>query len=107
MLLVFGGDYFTYNFLSEPVRILGDNYGLNRVVALGAAAAICGCLYLFLYRTRYGTAIRAVAVDPSAAGLVAIDVPRTSAFAFALGGALTAAGGACCRPSTPSTPRWA
>jgi branched-chain amino acid transport system permease protein len=38
-------------------------------------------------------AMRAVAVDPTAAGLVAIDVPRVSAFAFALGGAVTATGG--------------
>jgi branched-chain amino acid transport system permease protein len=37
MLLVFGGQYFNYSFLSEPVRILGENYGLNRIVALGAA----------------------------------------------------------------------
>ncbi len=39
-------------------------------------------------------AIRAVASDPVSAGLVAINVARASAFAFALGGALTAAGGA-------------
>lgn len=94
MLLGFGGGYFNYNFLSEPVTILGANYGLNRIVALAAAVIIAGALYLFLMRTRYGTAIRAVAVDPAAAGLVAIDVPRASAFAFALGGALTAASGA-------------
>ena len=94
MLLVFGGQYFNYSFLSEPVRILGENYGLNRVVALGAATAIALALYVFLYRTRYGTAVRAVSVSPSSASLVAIDVPRISAFAFALGGALTAAGGA-------------
>src|SRR5258705_12072371 len=37
--------------------------------------------------------IRAVAVDPLAAQLVAIDVIKTSAFAFALGGALVAAAG--------------
>ena len=94
MLLVFGGSYFSYNFLSEPVRILGANYGLNRIVALGAAVVIAAGLYFFLYRTRYGTAIRAVSVSPSSASLVAINVPRASAFAFALGGALTAAGGA-------------
>ena len=94
MLLVFGGQYFNYSFLSEPVRILGANYGLNRIVALGAATVIALALYLFLYRTRYGTAVRAVSVSPSSASLVAIDVPRMSAFAFALGGALTAAGGA-------------
>ena len=94
MILVFGGQYFSYNFLSEPVHLLGESYGLNRIVALGAAAVIALALYLFLYRTRYGTAVRAVSVNPSAASLVAIDVPRMSAFAFALGGGLTAAGGA-------------
>ena len=94
MLLGFGGGYYNYNFLSQPIAILGANYGLNRIVALGAAMVIAGALYLFLNHTRYGTAIRAVAVDPASAGLVAIDVPRASAFAFALGGALTAASGA-------------
>jgi len=93
MLLVFGGQYFSYNFLSEPVRILGENYGLNRIVSLGAATLIAIALYLFLYRTRFGTAVRAVSVSPQSASLVAIDVPRMSAFAFALGGGLTAAGG--------------
>lgn len=93
MLHIFGGQYFSYNFLSEPVRILGENYGLNRIVSLGAATLIAIVLYLFLYRTRLGTAVRAVSVSPQSASLVAIDVPRMSAFAFALGGGLTAAGG--------------
>tara|TARA_R110002126_G_scaffold291804_1_gene459423 strand:- start:50423 stop:51289 length:867 start_codon:yes stop_codon:yes gene_type:complete len=94
MKLTFGGGYFNYNFLAVPVTIMDSNYGLNRIVAFIAAAVIAGALYLFLNHTRYGTAIRAVAVDPVSAGLVAIDVPRASAFAFALGGALTAASGA-------------
>ncbi|MDF2371249.1 MAG: branched-chain amino acid ABC transporter permease [Rhizobiaceae bacterium] len=94
MKLTFGGGYFNYNFLAVPVTIMGSNYGLNRIVAFIAAAIIAGALYLFLNHTRYGTAIRAVAVDPVSAGLVAINVPRASAFAFALGGALTAASGA-------------
>jgi branched-chain amino acid transport system permease protein len=38
-------------------------------------------------------AMRALAVDPGSAALVAIDVPRMSALSFALGGAVTAAGG--------------
>ena len=93
VLLGFGGEYFNYSFLAEPFRILGNPYGLNRVVAFLAAVAIAGGLWLFLGFTRTGTAVRAVAVAPEAAGLVAIDVPRFSAFAFALGGAVTAAGG--------------
>lgn len=94
MLLGFGGGYYNYNFLNVAVPILGANYGLNRVAAFIAAAVIAAALWFFLYRTRYGTAIRAVAVDPSSARLVAIDVPRASALAFAIGGALTAASGA-------------
>src|SRR5699024_10657397 len=50
-------------------------------------------LWLGLTRSRTGTAVRAVAVDPRAASLVAIDVRSTSAPAFAAGGTLCAAGG--------------
>ena len=50
-------------------------------------------LFRSLHRTRAGLALRAVSVNPSAAGLVSINVPRASALAFGLGGAVTAAGG--------------
>jgi branched-chain amino acid transport system permease protein len=93
MILAFGGEYRSYTFLAERFDILGNSYGLNRVVAFGAAGVIAAGLRFFLYRTRQGTALRAVAVDPNSANLVAIDVARTAAFAFALGGALTACGG--------------
>jgi len=93
MLVLFGGQFNTMNYLSVPVKILGSTIALNRLIALGFAILIAALLYLALMHTRQGTAIRAVAVDPVAAQLVAIDVRRTSAFAFALGGALAAAGG--------------
>jgi branched-chain amino acid transport system permease protein len=93
MLAMFGGAYFSYSFLAVPVSLFGEVLALNRLIALGLAVAVGLALYLALTRTRFGTAIRAVAVDPSAAQLVAIDVVRTSAFAFALGGALVAAAG--------------
>jgi len=93
MLVLFGGQFNTMNYLSIPVNVLGSNVALNRLIALAFALVIGTGLYLALIRTRYGTAIRAVAVDPVAAQLVAIDVRKASAFAFALGGALAAAGG--------------
>jgi branched-chain amino acid transport system permease protein len=93
MLLAFGGSYFNYQFLAQPFTILGGSFGLNRVVAFGAAALIATALYVFLYRTEQGTAVRAVAVNPRSARLVAIDVRKISAFAFALGGTLTACAG--------------
>jgi branched-chain amino acid transport system permease protein len=93
MLATFGGDYFAYSYLARPFVILGDTFALNRIVAFVIAAIICGLLYLWLNLTRPGMAVRAVATSPDSAGLVGIDVRRLSAFAFALGGAVTATGG--------------
>jgi len=93
MLVAFGGQFYTMNYLSVPVHVLGSTVALNRLIALLFALVIGGALYLALKHTRHGTAIRAVAVDPVAAQLVAINVPKAAGFAFALGGALAAAGG--------------
>ncbi|MDF0597363.1 branched-chain amino acid ABC transporter permease [Psychromarinibacter halotolerans] len=94
MLAVFGGDYFSYSYLARPVQFVGDTYGLNRVVAFLSAVVICGALWLWLYNSRAGMSVRAIAVAPDSARLVGINVPRLSALAFALGGAVTAMGGA-------------
>lgn len=93
LLAVFGGDYLSYSYLAEPYVILGQPYGLNRIAAFLGAAVLCIGLYVWMHRTRAGLALRAVAVNPAAAGLVSINVLRASALAFALGGAVTAAGG--------------
>ncbi|MGB0632399.1 MAG: branched-chain amino acid ABC transporter permease [Alphaproteobacteria bacterium] len=94
MVAAFGGEYFTYEYLARAFRILGEPYALNRVVAFVFSAFVCAGLYVWLNRTRAGLKIRAIAVNPEAARLVGIDVPKVSAFAFAMGGALAAAGGA-------------
>src|SRR5690606_32640455 len=51
MVLGFGGQYFSYQFLAQPFEIFGSSYGLNRVVAFCAAVVIAGGLYYFLYHT--------------------------------------------------------
>ncbi len=94
MLAIFGGEYFSYSYLARPVVILDQPYGLDRIAAFGAAALLCTVLVLWLAYSRTGLALRAVAVNPTAAGLVAIKVARISALAFAIGGAVTASGGA-------------
>lgn len=93
MLALFGGAYFSYSFLAVPVQVFGATIAANRLLALGFAVLIGLGLWLGLTRTRTGTALRAVAVDPVAAQLVAIDVRAMAAAAFALGGALVASGG--------------
>ena len=60
--------------MSEPIFIFGERYGLNRVVAFLASVVICVGLYVWLHKTRAGLALRAVSVNPSAAGLVSINV---------------------------------
>jgi len=94
LLLTFGGDYLNYSYLAQGVEIFGERYGANRILAALIAVALCTGLYLWLHKTRPGLALRAVSVSPSSAGLVSINVERASALAFALGGAVTAAGGA-------------
>ena len=88
------GGFFAYKYLSEPIQILGSTTSLSRLVAFLIATLIALVLYLWLNKTRSGVAVRAVSVSTEAAGLVGINVPRLSAFAFAIGGAITAVGGA-------------
>lgn len=93
MLALFGGAYQSYTYLSVPLSAFGATVTANRLVALLFAAVAGAGLWLWLARTRTGTAVRAVAVNPVAAQLVAIDVGRVAALAFAAGGALVATGG--------------
>src|SRR5262245_65014804 len=57
-LAIFGGQYFSYSYLSIPVSVLGSALAVNRLVALGFAVGIALLLYAALTRTRLGTAIR-------------------------------------------------
>ena len=88
------GGFFAYKYLSEPIQILGSITSLSRFVAFLIAVAIGFGLYLWLNHTRPGVAVRAVSVSTEASGLVGINVAKVSALAFALGGAITAVGGA-------------
>ncbi len=93
MLAIFGGEYFSYSYLAEPLNILGHPYALNRVMAFLMSLALGSVLIFWTYRTRTGMTFRAVAISSEASGLVGINVPRILAMAFSLGGAVTAAGG--------------
>lgn len=93
MLAMFGGNYMSYSFLSVPVEILGTTVAANRLLALLVALVLGVSLFVLLTRTRIGTALRAVAVDPASAPLVAIDVTKIAMLAFALGTALVAVAG--------------
>src|SRR5690606_7739418 len=92
-LVYWGGDLRGYTFMSSPVHILGATVAMNRLLAFLGACFIAIVLFLVLRYTRLGAALRAITIDPVAAGLVGIDVRKYSALAFAAGGALAAASG--------------
>lgn len=93
MLVLVGGSYLSYSFLAIPVPVLGTTLAANRVLALAMAIVLGVLVWLLLTRTRIGTAIRAVSADPVSAQLVAIDVRRLAAAAFALGTVLAGVAG--------------
>jgi branched-chain amino acid transport system permease protein len=57
------------------------------------AAVLLGCLYLLMYRTRFGASLRAALQDRTAATLIGVNVKRVSTITFGIGVAVTAAGG--------------
>jgi branched-subunit amino acid ABC-type transport system permease component len=71
----------------------GYTFTGTHIVAAALAAVIAGLLYLLLYRTRIGKAIRAVANNREAAELSGIPTTQVLSFAFGLGVALAAVSG--------------
>lgn len=100
----FGSGFTGYNWLEIPIDILGTKISAGRLVGALLAVAIGGALYLAMRKTRWGMAMRAVASRPGFAPLVGIDNQRQARAAFALGGALAAAGGVVLSMYQPFTP---
>jgi branched-chain amino acid transport system permease protein len=91
--LAFSANNRFYDFLGAPVHVVGFTFAANRVLAFVMACLFSLAVWIVLNRTRFGAALRALAIDPTGAELVGVDVGRLSAFAFACGGALVAAAG--------------
>jgi branched-subunit amino acid ABC-type transport system permease component len=81
----------------------GYTFTGTHIVAALLATAMAGLLYLLLYRTRYGKAIRAVASNREAAELAGIPTARVLSMAFGLGVALALASGALIATLFPFT----
>jgi branched-chain amino acid transport system permease protein len=76
--------------LGAQIRI---RFTLKDLVVIVVSLALLIALYLFVQRTKLGKAMRATAQDRDASALMGIDVNRTIALAFVLGGALAGAAG--------------
>jgi branched-chain amino acid transport system permease protein len=92
-LVVFGGGYHSYSYLSQPIDILGTPVAANRLLAAAFAIVIGLGVYFTLFYSRWGIAMRAMANAPKFAHLVGIAPRQMAAVAFALGGSLVVGAG--------------
>jgi branched-chain amino acid transport system permease protein len=92
-LVNWSGDLRGYSFLSIGVPVFGATIAANRLLAFLGACVLAFALFMVLRHTRFGSALRAITIDPVAASLVGVDVRKYSALAFAAGGALAAVSG--------------
>ncbi|HWA86612.1 MAG TPA: branched-chain amino acid ABC transporter permease [Opitutus sp.] len=74
----------------------------NQVLVIAVALALMIVLQLIVHRTKIGTAMRAVSLNPKAAQLVGINIDVVISFTFGLGSALAGAGGVLYALNYPS-----
>ncbi|RAH97300.1 branched-chain amino acid ABC transporter permease [Acuticoccus sediminis] len=80
------------------VRIGQLSFTVQHFVIIGVVAVSVAALYLFLTRTRLGTAMRATSQHPEAAVVVGIDPNRVYTLTFMIASALAGLGGALLGP---------
>lgn len=96
ILIIWGSDYVFYRpgllrpalFLPLGIRIRPDE-----IFIICTAIFLVVLLHLFLNRTKMGKAMRATSDNPDLALVTGIDTERIISWTWAIGGALTAAGG--------------
>ncbi len=86
---IYGASYKTYPAGIVPVGrveiLQGVRVSLMQAIVLMVSFLLMAALYLFVYRTRIGTAMRAVALDHEVSRLMGIDVDRIIATVFLIG----------------------
>jgi len=73
--------------------VLGIGILRTQAVVILSAVLLMAALYVFVMRTKTGTAMRAVSEDMQVAALMGIDVDRIIVITFAIGGAAAGAAG--------------
>jgi len=78
---------------AKVIAVHGLVISINQLLVIAVASVLMVALELAVYRTKIGTAMRAVALNPKAAQLVGINIDVVISFTFGLGSALAGAGG--------------
>ncbi|HYS80589.1 MAG TPA: branched-chain amino acid ABC transporter permease, partial [Anaeromyxobacteraceae bacterium] len=96
LMLIYGARVQTYpeDILPQTqVSIFGLQIPLIRILVVLASVLMMTALYLFVQKTKIGTAVRAAAIDQGAARLMGIDVNRVISLVFLIGPALGGSAG--------------
>ncbi|HEX6541521.1 MAG TPA: branched-chain amino acid ABC transporter permease [Ktedonobacterales bacterium] len=88
-------------YITQGVKVGNFYLSYVYIFAFILAVVLIGALFLLLYRTKFGRSVRALMQNRTAAQLIGINVERVSAITFAIGVALTAAGGMAYGATTP------
>lgn len=88
----------------DPIGItfplLGYDYALYRLFAAGISIIAIGTFFLYLYKTKFGTWMRAVRQDRMTAVAMGVPANRVYSMTFAIGTALAMLGGVVAAPIT-------
>jgi branched-chain amino acid transport system permease protein len=86
------------SFFTGIVTIGGVRLPMERLVAAGVGVVLVALLYLLVYRTKVGLAMRAIEEDEETARMLGINADGVAALACAIGFALAAIAGAFVAP---------
>jgi branched-chain amino acid transport system permease protein len=91
----FGSNYVSLSasYTVSSVHVFGFYLSDIYLIGFGLAVVAIAVLYLILYKTTFGRAVRATMQNQAAARLIGIDVNRVAAITFGIGTAVTAVGG--------------
>jgi branched-chain amino acid transport system permease protein len=99
LFLTFGSEYRNVPaFVDTKYTIGGVDIGGARLLALGVGIVLIGALWLFIQRTRLGSAILAISQDPVAAQYMGIPSDRIFAVVMGISAALAATAGVLAGP---------
>ncbi len=99
LFLSFGSEYRNVPaFVDAKVSLGGVDVAGQRLLTLAVAAVAIGALYLFILRTRLGSAILAISQDPQAAKYMGIPSDRIYSLVMAMSAALAALAGILAGP---------
>ncbi len=96
ILLIWSGNYrsITTFYSGNSFDFLGATVSIVRFFMFIAAIAITIILYLFMYKTKIGSAIRATALNREGAQMVGVNISKVYRITFGVGAALAGASGA-------------